>query len=137
MPDDMNGDMPESACCPDERLRASRFAAEAINLLPTLQRNALRKIFDRHDFLPEEVALLGYKRLQQADGIGNKGLAAITEWLGHYGFELKPPPVPLQPGPLPRRTRQNIEQALRLLRTHGYEVVAQPTSERRSDERNR
>ncbi|MCG2577910.1 hypothetical protein LZ012_13015 [Dechloromonas sp. XY25] len=108
-----------------------------MNLLPTLQRNALRKIFDRHDFLPEEVALLGYKRLQQADGIGSKGLAAITAWLSHYGFELKPPPLPLPAGPLPRRTRQTIEQALRLLRTHGYEVVAQPAGDRRRDERNR
>ncbi len=135
MPDDMNGDMPETPCCPGERQRASRFAAEAMNLLPTLQRNALRKIFDRHDFLPEEVAALGYKRLQQADGIGSKGLAAITAWLGSYGFELKPPPVPLQAGSLPRRTRQNIEQALRLLRTHGYEVVPQPASDTRSEDR--
>lgn len=38
--------------------------------LPTLQRNALRKIFDRHEFSPEEVALFGYRRLQQAEGIG-------------------------------------------------------------------
>lgn len=129
----MNGDMPESPCCPGERQRTSRFAAEAMNLLPTLQRNALRKIFDRHDFLPEEVALLGYKRLQQAEGIGSKGLAAITAWLDHYGFELKPPALPLQAGPMPRRTRQNIEQALRLLRTHGYEVVPQPGVTRSDD----
>lgn len=135
MLDDMNGDMPESACCPDERQRASRFAAEAMSLLPTLQRNALRKIFDRHDFLPEEVASLGFKRLQQADGIGSKGLAAITAWLSHYGFELKPPPVPLQAGPLPRRTRQSIEQALRLLRTYGYEVVPQSASAARAEDR--
>ena len=36
--------------------------------LPTLQRNALRKIFDRPEFSPAEVAELGYRRLQQADG---------------------------------------------------------------------
>lgn len=135
MTDDMNGDTPESACCTGEKQRASRFAAEAMNLLPTLQRNALRKIFDRHDFLPEEVASLGYKRLQQADGIGNKGLAAITAWLSHYGFELKPPPMPPPAASLPRRTRQTIEQALRLLRTHGYQVVAHPASDGRGDER--
>lgn len=95
----------------------------AANQLPTLQRNALRKIFDRHEFTPEEVAALGYRRLQQAEGIGNKGLAAITEWLGLHGFELKPPEVAGLPRqPLPKRIRRNIESAVRLLRTHGYVV---------------
>lgn len=123
MADDNNGDMPDSSCCISDGQRASRFAVEAMNLLPTLQRNALRKIFDRHDFLPEEVASLGYKRLQQAEGIGNKGLAAITAWLNRYGFELNPPPLSPHAGAAPKRTRQSIEQALRLLRTHGYEIV--------------
>lgn len=96
----------------------------AANQLPTLQRNALRKIFDRPGFSPEEVAQLGYRRLQQAEGIGNKGLVAITTWLRQYGFELKPPePQAPGKGPLPKKTRRSIEQALRLLRTHGYEVV--------------
>jgi hypothetical protein len=123
MADDNNGDMPDSSCCISDNQRSSCFAAEAMNLLPTLQRNALRKIFDRHDFLPEEVASLGYKRLQQAEGIGNKGLAAITAWLNSYGFELNPPPLSPHAGAAPKRTRQSIEQALRLLRTHGYEIV--------------
>ena len=135
MADDTNGDMPDSSCCISESQRASRFAAEAMNLLPTLQRNALRKIFDRHDFLPEEVAALGYKRLQQAEGIGTKGLAAITAWLDSYGFELKPPPLSAHAGVAPKRTRQSIEQALRLLRTHGYEVVPLSSGERRNDGR--
>lgn len=115
--------MPDSSCSNSDARRASRFANEAMNLLPTLQRNALRKIFDRHDFLPEEVAALGYKRLQQAEGIGNKGLAAITAWLKGYGFELPPPPLSAHAPVVPKRTRQSIEQALRLLRTHGYEVI--------------
>lgn len=101
-------------------------SAAAANQLPTLQRNALRKIFDRHEFSPEEVAQLGYRRLQQAEGIGNKGLTAITAWLQLYGFELKPPEV-LSPsrGAVPKKTRRSIEQAVRLLRTHGYDVVEQ------------
>lgn len=95
----------------------------AVTQLPTLQRNALRKIFDRHDFTPEEVAMLGYRRLQQAEGIGNKGLAAITEWLHRYGFDLKPPELAANPRQsLPKRMRRNIESAVRLLRTHGYVV---------------
>uniref|UniRef100_Q47E59 Uncharacterized protein n=1 Tax=Dechloromonas aromatica (strain RCB) TaxID=159087 RepID=Q47E59_DECAR len=120
---DNNGDTPDSSCRISASQRASRFAAEAMKLLPTLQCNALRKVFDRHDFLPEEVASLGYKRLQQAEGIGNKGLAAITAWLNNYGFELNPPPLSPHAGAAPKRTRQRIEQALRLLRTHGYEIV--------------
>lgn len=101
-------------------------SAAAANQLPTLQRNALRKIFDRHEFSPEEVAQLGYRRLQQAEGIGNKGLTAITAWLQLYGFELKPPEQPApSKGPVPKKTRRSIEQAVRLLRTHGYDVVEQ------------
>jgi hypothetical protein len=104
-------------------------APSAANELPTLQRNALRKIFDRHEFTPEEVATLGYRRLQQAEGIGNKGLAAITDWLGLHGFELKPPEFSGHPKPpLPKRMRRNIESAMRLLRTHGY-VVQQETDD--------
>lgn len=67
--------------------------------------------------------MLGYRRLQQADGIGNKGLAAITDWLRLHGFELKPPELAGNPKQLlPKRMRRNIESALRLLRTHGYVV---------------
>jgi hypothetical protein len=68
--------------------------AAAMNELPTLQRNALRKIFDRPHFMPDEVAALGYRRLQQAEGIGTKGLAAITNWLKLHGHELQPPMLP-------------------------------------------
>lgn len=94
----------------------------ASNQLPTLQRNALRKIFDRPAFTPEEVAALGYRRLQQAEGIGNKGLAAITTWLQQHGFELKPPETHGTPPKSHKKSRRNIEMAVRLLRTHGYIV---------------
>jgi len=103
-------------------------SASPMNKLPTLQRNALCKIFDRPEFKPEEVAALGYRRLQQAEGIGQKGLAEITAWLNSHGFELKaiePPVVTSQP--LQKKARKNIEQAVRLLRTHGY--IVQPVAE--------
>ncbi len=98
--------------------------AAAVAQLPTLQRNALRKIFDRREFSPAEVAELGYHRLRLADGIGNKGLVAIAAWLVRYGCELKAPERP-PPGKAPpaRKTRRSIEQALRILRAHGYDVV--------------
>ena len=100
--------------------------AAAMNQLPTLQRNALCKIFDRPGFTPEEVAALGFRRLQQAEGIGQKGLAEITAWLKSYGFEL--PPLVVEG--LPRqqaRARKNIELAVRLLQNHGY--VVQPAND--------
>jgi len=113
---------PELSGCGKQPVSVSGIAV-APSQLPTLQRNALRKIFDRHEFTPEEVAMLGYRRLQQADGIGNKGLAAITEWLKLHGFELKPPELAGNPKQrLPKRMRRNIESAVRLLRTHGYVV---------------
>lgn len=109
-----------SALAPNAR------GAAAMNQLPTLQRNALCKIFDRPGFTPEEVAALGYRRLQQAEGIGQKGLAEITAWLKLYGFELKPLEVDGPPRQ-PARARKSIELAVRLLRTHGY--VVQPAND--------
>ena len=94
----------------------------ALNRLPTLQRNALRKIFDRVEFTPAEVAALGWRRLQQAEGVGQKGLQAIGAWLKEYGYELQPPETPARDKLLPGKTRRNIEQAVRLLRTHGYSI---------------
>lgn len=94
-----------------------------IDLLPTLQRNALRKIFDRQHFTPEEVAALGYRRLQQAEGIGSKGLQAISDWLRSHGFALTPPEPAGDPRSVPgRKMQRSIEVAVRLLQTHGYLV---------------
>lgn len=91
--------------------------------LPTLPRNALRKLFDRPEFSPQEVYELGFRRLQRADGIGDKGLLAIVAWLKAHGLELLPPPPPPDPPPgIPKEIQQNINGAVRLLRTHGYRV---------------
>lgn len=100
-----------------DEVEAHRLVRE----LPTLQRNALRKLFDRPLFTPAEVAALGYRRLQQAEGIGNKGLASITAWLAQHGFVLQPPELPGEGKAAGKRPR-NIERAVRLLRTHGYVV---------------
>ena len=99
-----------------------------MNKLPTLQRNALCKIFDRPEFKPEDVVALGYRRLQQAEGIGQKGLAEITAWLAVHGYELKPVEAPAgQCLPGQKNARRNIEHAVRLLRTHGY--IVQPVAD--------
>jgi hypothetical protein len=111
-------DMSEEGDCP-----SSANATSPMKKLPTLQRNALCKIFDRPQFKPEDVAALGYRRLQQAEGIGQKGLVEITAWLKSYGFELKPSEADMAGRQqAPKKTRKNIEMAVRLLRTHGYLV---------------
>lgn len=92
--------------------------------LPTLQRNALRKIFDRTEFSPEEVAELGVRRLKLADGIGEKGIRIIREWLAEHGHDLAPEPAVARR--MPRRSGGGwtLQSAMRLLRTHGYEISA-------------
>lgn len=122
MADDMSDCLPARGAGSESRVRPGADPAAAMNELPTLQRNALRKIFDRPHFTPEEVAALGYRRLQQAEGIGAKGLSEIAGWLQAHGHELPPPSSSAGPGAMPRKTRRTIEMAVRLLRTHGYEV---------------
>lgn len=99
-------------------------AASPLSRLPTLQRNALRKLFERPEFTPAEVASLGYRRLQQAEGIGQKGLRTIQAWLRDYGYEVEPDPPGPSPrsGRLSRRQRQDLEGALRVVQAHGYVV---------------
>ncbi|HMW62298.1 MAG TPA: hypothetical protein PLR94_05315 [Accumulibacter sp.] len=90
--------------------------------LPTLQRNALRKIFGRREFTPQDVALLGYRRIEKAEGIGKKGLFAIRTWLQQFGYDVAPPENPAaEPAPQVSR-RVRIERAVRLLTVHGYTV---------------
>jgi hypothetical protein len=94
--------------------------------LPTLQRNALKKLFDRAEFTPEEVAGLGYRRIQQGEGIGLKGMATIRAWLAEYGYDLRPEPPAGQGSGRPRRDeRKRLESALRVLRDHGY-IIHRP-----------
>lgn len=99
-------------------------AASPLSQLPTLQRNALRKLFDRSEFTPGEVAELGYRRLQQAEGIGQKGLKTILAWLQEYGFDLQPEPQAVRPrGKFgSRRAVKDLETAMRVLRAHGYVI---------------
>lgn len=133
MADDMS-DCPSASGMGTESPERSAYAA--MNQLPTLQRNALRKIFDRLQFSPEEVAALGYRRLQQAEGIGAKGLSAIAAWLETHGQCLPQPAAPAAGlTAVPKKTRRTIEMAVRLLRTHGYEV--QPKGEAASRAKSR
>ncbi|WP_412479472.1 hypothetical protein [Azonexus sp. IMCC34839] len=88
--------------------------------LPTTQRNALCRHFERADFTPEEVAALGRRRLARLEGIGNKGLSVIEVWLAGQGVVLAEPVE--NPSTLRRRMESRLARAASLLRAHGYEV---------------
>lgn len=113
--------MTRHECCPPAAATAGHEFRSAPASLPTLQRNALRKIFGRAEFSPEEVAALGHRRLQQAEGIGSKGLSTIMSWLQAHGHALDQAPTP-PARETPRKRCQDVEQAIRLLRRHGYTV---------------
>lgn len=103
--------------------------------LPTLPRNALRKILERSTFTPEDVAELGYRRLEKADGIGHKSLDIILAWLREYGYELQPPPAPpffAMTQRAQKRMKKNIDFALRILRANGY-IVCRPETQLSGD----
>lgn len=101
----------------------SASAVSPASRLPTCPRNALRKIFDRPDFLPEEVAALGHRRLKLAEGIGEKGLQLIMAWLAAHGQVPAPDPERRESTVQCRDDRALI-RAVRLLRAHGYHVSA-------------
>ena len=85
--------------------------------LPTLQRNALCKLFERTDFTPEDVLAVGYTRLRKVNGIGPKGLEIIAAWLEAYGLVLRNPQLERA-----GRHVHRVDQAIRLLERYGYEV---------------
>lgn len=121
----MNGDMGERHRRPADGQDGlpRRRKATAAGELPTLQRNALCRMFGCPEFSPAEVAALGYRRLQRADGIGRRGLAAIVEWLAGHGLALDKPEL-APPLAQQQKSRREIELAVRLLRAHGYIVQA-------------
>lgn len=118
--------MTDDADCPPmtPRQPVALAGTEAVAArLGTLQRNALRKLLNRPEFTPAEVYELGYRRIQRADGIGQKGIQCIQAWLRSHGFDLQPPAAqPEPPLRLSAELRRNIHSALRLLREHGYRV---------------
>jgi predicted DNA-binding helix-hairpin-helix protein len=88
-----------------------------VHALPTLQRNALAKFFNRPDFSPADVLTLGYPRLQKLNGIGPKGIDIIVSWVRSHGFELK-----IEDDEKLKRQAQRVERAIRFLEKSGYEV---------------
>ncbi|WP_300456337.1 hypothetical protein [Accumulibacter sp.] len=98
--------------------------------LPTMQKNALRKVFKRPDFTPGEVAQLGHRRLERAEGIGSKGLAKIVDWLRCQGYELADDTRSARSRDLAASAKEvtKLKKAMRVLQTHGYTVLREQPS---------
>ena len=91
--------------------------------LPTKQRNALSKLFERPDFTPEEVHALGHARLLKVSGLGPRGLDIIAGWLAAHDLQL----TSQQEASRLERQARRVDQAIRFLQRCGYEIRP-PTS---------
>ena len=90
-------------------------------LLPTRQKNALRLLLDKRVITPEEVALLDYRTVERAPGIGKNSLDVIRAWLNSSGLDLRGLPMATVSQRTVQRARK-LERAIDYLRWHGYEV---------------
>ena len=89
--------------------------------LPTRQKNALRLLLDKPVITPEEVAVLDYRSIERAPGVGKQSIDIIRAWLNSYGLELSGlPAATVKPRVLQRKRK--LERAIDYLRWHGYEV---------------
>ena len=85
--------------------------------------NVLRRLLNRAEFTPQDVARLGLDRLQSAQGLGVKGLANVLSWLAGQGYDLRPQ-VTGEALESDRRDRlkRRLEQAQYLLEQWGWQV---------------
>jgi len=51
--------------------------------------NALRRLLNKAEIKPEDVAQLGLGRLKRAPGLGTKSLELVLIWLEQHGYELR------------------------------------------------
>lgn len=83
--------------------------------------NVLRRLLNRPDVKPQDVAQLGLARLEAAQGMGVKGLANVLEWLSEHGYPLR-----AMAGGEDRareeRLSKRLTQAQQLLEQWGWQV---------------
>ena len=101
--------------------KSSGDSGSAIMDLPTRQKNALRLLLDKRVITPEEVALLDFRSVERAPGIGKNSLDIIRAWLKSFGLDLRGVPTATSNQRTAQRTRK-LERAIDYLRWHGYEV---------------
>lgn len=92
-------------------------------VLNTRQSNALRALLERHDFTPEEVAMLDYHTLSRMPGIGGKSLNIIRGWLAANGLDLHNSPEDYRTSLRFCRLQERLAKAKKLLEKNGYQVA--------------
>jgi superfamily I DNA/RNA helicase len=86
--------------------------------------NALRRLLNKAEIKPMDVAQLGLARLERAPGLGVKGLERVLIWLEQHGYELRQAAkaerseTSRQQG----RVHRRLEQAQHLLEQWGWQV---------------
>ncbi|MEI7432510.1 MAG: hypothetical protein WCL27_18855 [Betaproteobacteria bacterium] len=93
----------------------------AVSELPTRQMNALRLLLAKRIVSPEEVAVIDYRVLERAPGVGKKSIDIIRTWLNSQGYELSGIPKEAVNQRVIQRERK-LERIIDYLRWHGYEV---------------
>ena len=85
--------------------------------------NVLRRLLNRAEFRPKDVARLGLGRLESAQGLGVKGLANVLTWLSVQGYDLRPQVMSeVRNSVRLDRLNRRLEQAQYLLEQLGWQV---------------
>jgi hypothetical protein len=85
--------------------------------------NALRRLLNKAEFGPQDVARIGVAHLESAPGLGEKGLAHVLAWLEAEGYCLQSSSFgnSRDTGRQDRINRR-LEQAQHLLEQWGWQV---------------
>jgi hypothetical protein len=69
---------------------SQRISGANVVELSCRERNVLRRLLNRAEFKPQDIAQLGIARLESAEGLGVKGLTNVLDWLATNGYPLTP-----------------------------------------------
>lgn len=83
--------------------------------------NVLRRLLNRAEFKPQDIAHLGLARIASAPGLGEKGLQNVLAWLAEQGFELRTEATD-EHSHRRQRLDRRLENAQHLLETWGWQV---------------
>lgn len=83
--------------------------------------NILRKLLDRAEVVPADVALLDRHHLERAPGVGKHSLEIIGAWLRSHGLELQGGSVGMCSTSVSRHQKKLL-RVIDYLEHRGYEV---------------
>lgn len=85
--------------------------------------NALRRLLNRAEFGPQDVARIGAAHLELTPGLGEKGLAHVLAWLEAEGYCLRPSLAANgRESGRQERLKRRLAQAQDLLEEWGWQV---------------